>query len=222
MVARFTLWVWLVLAAGLAACQMVAEDGRDIGASRFWNGFGPVLPHEDFPADCSLCHTGEGWHDLTEDFEFDHAAETGTALDGAHAEAACLLCHNDRGPVAAFQAQGCVGCHGDPHEGALGGSCTACHTEVSWLDALVGKGSLELDRRHRQAGFPLVGSHAFAACDRCHTGADQGLYQPTPRACEGCHGGDLAQAVNPNHVGLGWTTRCDRCHQPFTWQEAEL
>lgn len=222
MIMKVALWAWIALTIFLAACQVMGEDGRDIAASRFWNGFGPVLAHEDFPADCSLCHTGSGWHELVEEFDFDHGEETGVELPGAHADAACILCHNDRGPAAAFAAQGCTGCHSDPHQGGLGGSCTECHSEVSWLDALSGSGSIELDRRHRQAGFPLVGAHTWAACDRCHAGADQGIFQPTPRACAACHGSDLAQAVNPNHVGLGWTERCDSCHQPFTWQEAQL
>ena len=31
------------------------------------------------------------------------------ALRGAHAQAGCLLCHNDRGPVQQFAARGCGG-----------------------------------------------------------------------------------------------------------------
>lgn len=213
--------LWLAVAAVFAGCQVIAGSGQDVTESRFWNGFGPVLPHEDFPADCGLCHVGSDWHRLKEDFEFDHGAKTGVDLYGAHEEAACLLCHNDRGPVSVFQEQGCSGCHGDEHEGALGGNCTSCHSEVVWSDALVGKGAAEFDRKHRQLGFPLIGSHAFASCNACHQGSDMGLYTATPRACEGCHGDDLAGAQNPNHIGLGWINRCDQCHQPFTWQAAE-
>ena len=33
---------------------------------------------------------------------------------------------------------------------------------------------------------------------------------------------DLARAVNPNHAGLGWVDRCDRCHLPRTWNQAEI
>jgi len=219
---RSLLHLWLAAAITITGCALVAGDGAELPSARFWSGFGPVLQHDAFPGDCSLCHVGNDWHQLTEDFAFDHGAETGVELEGAHATAACLLCHNDRGPVAAFASQGCAGCHSDPHGGALGGACAECHTETAWLDALLGVGAIGLERRHRQLGFALVGAHTFAACDRCHAGADRGLFAPTPRACEGCHGGDLARALNPNHVGLGWTTRCDRCHQPFTWTEAEL
>jgi hypothetical protein len=31
-----------------------------------------------------------------------------------------------------------------------------------------------------------------------------------------------ARAVNPNHIGLGWVDRCDRCHLPRTWNHAEI
>ena len=74
---------------------------------------GPVIPHDSFPADCALCHRGSDWHTLKDDFVFDHAKQTGVALHGAHVDAACLLCHNDRGPVSHYAAQGCAGCHAD-------------------------------------------------------------------------------------------------------------
>lgn len=219
---RVVLGLWFVGALWATGCSLVPEDGREVAAARFWSGFGPVLPHEGFPADCGLCHVGADWHTLVEDFEFDHALETGTALRGAHADAACLLCHNDRGPVRVFQDQGCAGCHADPHQGVLSASCTDCHSEVQWLDARVGRGLAELERQHRALGFPLTGAHAFASCTACHAGADAALFAPTSRTCVGCHSSDLANATNPNHIALGWTQRCDQCHQPFTWQAAEL
>ena len=40
--------------------------------------------------------------------------------------------------------------------------------------------------------------------------------------CLSCHQNDLARAQNPNHAGLGWVDRCDRCHLPRTWQHAEI
>lgn len=216
------LWIWFGLAIWITSCAVVQRDGADVPAARFWNGFGPVLQHENFPADCGLCHQGTDWHHLVDDFAFDHALETGVELNGAHTDAACLLCHNDRGPVAVFQDQGCAGCHGDTHRGVLGANCTECHTEVAWLDALNGRGLREIESRHRQVGFPLTGSHAFASCTGCHAGADAGLFAPTPRSCVGCHTADLQQAVFPDHIALGWVERCDQCHQPFTWQQAEL
>jgi hypothetical protein len=37
-----------------------------------------------------------------------------------------------------------------------------------------------------------------------------------------CHRADLARAINPPHLGLGWVDRCDRCHQPIDWSLAEI
>jgi len=181
----------------------------------WWAGAGPVLPHESFPADCSLCHLGDDWQTLTSDFRFDHEQETGVPLPGAHVRAACLRCHNDRGPVEVFSARGCAGCHEDIHQGQLGQTCESCHQQETWQPV----GQIEL---HQHTRFPLVGVHASTACRRCHPGAEVGKFVPTDTECLTCHTRDLARANNPNHVGLGWVDRCDRCHMPRTWQQFEI
>jgi hypothetical protein len=204
------------LAAGLlfvAAC--VAGSPESAKLHLWWSGLGPVLPHETFPADCSLCHVGQDWQSLTAEFSFDHQAETGVALAGAHANARCLRCHNDRGPVSVFAREGCAGCHEDVHAGQLGQDCESCHQEYTWEP----QGQLELHRRTR---FPLVGVHASTSCWRCHPGAEVGKFVPVDTECLTCHQDDLARATNPNHVGLGWVDRCDRCHLPRTWNQAEI
>jgi hypothetical protein len=181
----------------------------------WWSGLGPVLPHESFPSDCSLCHEGDDWPGVRADFAYDHEAETGVPLRGAHAQAACILCHNDRGPVAVVAQQGCGGCHEDLHRGQLGNDCARCHREDTWQPF----GQIALHARTR---FPLTGVHAATACHRCHQGADVGVFVPTDVECLTCHRTDLARATNPNHLGLGWVDRCDRCHLPRTWNQAEI
>ena len=80
--------------ASLVACgSLLPRQGWDSSK------LGPVIPHDSFPSACSLCHVGGSWTEIRDDFEFDHLAETGVPLNGAHAEATCLRCHNDRGPV---------------------------------------------------------------------------------------------------------------------------
>lgn len=173
-------------------------------------GRGPVVPHDTFPADCSLCHLGDGWHLIREEFQFDHGAETGIVLTGRHAQAECLLCHNDRGPVAQFSARGCGGCHEDPHRGELGAQCTSCHDEQSWR-------VVATIAMHDRTRFPLIGAHAAAACWRCHPGATVGNFAGAPQLCDGCHQSDLARATAPDHRAQGWIDRCDRCHRPTHW-----
>jgi hypothetical protein len=195
------------------ACVTRGPEG--VRAHLWWAGLGPVLPHDTFPADCALCHVGDDWQSMKDDFEFDHAAETGVPLLGAHARATCLYCHNDRGPVAAFAREGCAGCHEDIHLGELGSDCVRCHHERTWEP----QGQVEL---HRQTRFPLVGVHASTACHRCHPGAEVGDFVPANPECVTCHASDLARTQVPDHFGLGWTDRCDRCHLPRTWQHAEI
>jgi len=179
----------------------------------WWAGLGPVLPHDDFPADCNLCHVGREWNTLVDDFQFDHAAETGVPLEGAHQRASCIRCHNDRGQVATFQAQGCAGCHEDIHLGTLGATCTDCHQQETWQ--AVGQIA-----QHNRTRFPLIGAHATAACIRCHEGADVGRFTPTSAECVTCHSYRLFQTTN--HVGLGWVDRCDRCHIPTEWRQGVI
>ena len=99
----------------IVACTVATPGKAEL--HRWWGGFGMVVPHESFPADCSLCHVGSSWNKLVPNFRFDHGARTGVALGGVHNEAMCLRCHNDRGPVSTYNAKGCVGCHQDVHFG---------------------------------------------------------------------------------------------------------
>ncbi|MCP3915595.1 MAG: hypothetical protein GY711_08580 [bacterium] len=209
----------LPLALGLF-CLFVACVTKQGGIEPFekhlwWEARGPVIPHESFPADCKLCHVGETWNSLVEGFEFDHHAETGVALNGSHADAKCLRCHNDRGPVDVFAVQGCAGCHEDLHVGTLGANCEECHAEQTWRPF----GQIE---QHNQTRFPLTGVHAATSCRRCHPGAEVGRFLPQDIECLTCHQDDLARTNNPNHAALGWINDCDRCHMPTNWNQAEL
>jgi hypothetical protein len=190
-------------------------QGHDSAAQKlWWSGYGPVLPHDKFPGDCGLCHVGNDWQHVSDEFEFDHEGTTGFKLEGAHARATCLRCHNDRGPVAIFQARGCAGCHEDIHVGQLGADCLACHTQQTWQP-------FGQYQKHNQTRFPLIGVHASTACHRCHPGAEIGRFVPTDTECVTCHQSDLLRATNPPHIALGYVDRCDRCHLPRTWEQAE-
>jgi hypothetical protein len=202
------LGVVLLALCGAWACASIGRGGVEV--QEWWTRRGPVVPHDSFPADCSLCHEGEGWQTIRADFEYDHEAETGVALQGAHERAECLRCHNDRGPAGIFAARGCVGCHGDVHQGKLGANCADCHGEDDWRP----KEAIAL---HDRSGFPLVGSHAATPCWRCHVGASEGLFTGTDSACASCHQDDLARAQSPDHAAQGWVSGCDRCHISTTW-----
>lgn len=197
----------------IAAC--VAPGPGSGRLHRWWSGLGPVLPHESFPGDCTICHVGASWNQLVVNFRFDHEKQTGVRLDGAHARAKCLRCHNDRGPVASFHAKGCAGCHQDRHAGQLGTDCSSCHQESSWRPV----GQLAMHNRTR---FPLSGAHASVSCQRCHPGGWVGDFTPTDSDCVTCHQLELARTTNPPHLGLGWTDSCQRCHIPTRWKHGVI
>jgi hypothetical protein len=200
---------WLLLWALVTACvNLVPQQG--------WNpAAGPVVPHDSFPADCSLCHQGSDWHTLRPDFQYDHEARTGVALLGAHRTAGCLLCHNDRGPVQQFAARGCAGCHADPHLSRLGANCQDCHDQDTWYprEAIV---------QHDRTRFPLVGAHAAAACFRCHPGAQVGNFAGAFVDCVQCHRDDYTRTAAPNHAAVGFATSCEQCHLPTGWSSARF
>jgi hypothetical protein len=209
-VGRFVL---LAMALAIVACTVTAPGRGEL--HRWWAGFGLVVPHESFPGDCKLCHAGSSWNELVTDFVFDHGARTGVALNGAHTEAACLRCHNDRGPVATFQAQGCAGCHPDVHYGELSLDCARCHDESKWFVPTA-------RAAHLHTRLPLTGAHLQVACHRCHAGASVQNFRPTDPDCSSCHYDEAARTTNPPHLGLGWVDRCDRCHMPVGWRPATV
>jgi hypothetical protein len=194
----------------LACIMNVAPS---VGVQHWWEERGPVVPHDSFPLDCRECHVEGSWHEIREDFTFDHLARTGVALEGAHAQAECLRCHNDRGPVQVFSARGCAGCHEDRHEGRLGKTCESCHTEADWSVR-------ETITKHARTRFPLVGAHAAAACWRCHPAAQVDIFDRASPECITCHADDLARAQVPDHVGQGWVDDCQECHIPTEWSGA--
>jgi len=209
-------WIALGAMALLTVLSCVMQGSQPDGVQLWWKARGPVVPHDSFPSDCSLCHEGTSWNSIRSDFQFDHEKETGYKLEGAHAAAECLRCHNDRGPVSMFSSRGCGGCHEDPHRTQLGADCSSCHEQENWKPN-------EILAMHSRTRFPLIGAHAVAACTRCHPGADSGNFGHTDTRCEACHQADLQRTTLPNNSGVpdhlvqGWTSDCQRCHVSVAW-----
>ena len=206
---RTTIIGFAIAGVFLAGCRLFVPQE---GWSQKW---GPLVPHTSFPGDCGICHVPERWDQLHDDFSFDHEKETGYRLEGAHAAAACLRCHNDRGPVEAYVARGCAGCHVDPHAASMGMDCMRCHSQDNWRP-------VGLIAEHAQTRFPLMGVHAITQCESCHTGAAAGEFQGASTQCAICHQEDLALAVSPDHISSGWTTDCQECHAPASWAGARI
>jgi hypothetical protein len=179
----------------------------------WWEERGPVVPHDGFPADCTLCHEGDDWQTIRGDFAFDHGAETGVPLAGAHARAECLRCHNDRGPVEHFARRGCAGCHEDVHRAQMGQDCAVCHQENDWRP----EGPIAL---HAATRLPLAGAHAALQCWACHTGASVGNFKNTDPQCASCHLDDYQATTDPDHEAESYPLSCEDCHGFVAFEQA--
>lgn len=206
----------LILGSAMASCLLRASPGDQKTKPQEWReSRGPVVPHDSFPRDCTLCHVKGSWHEIRSDFVFDHAKETGTPLNGAHAAGQCLRCHNDRGPVSTFSKRGCTGCHEDIHRGRLGAKCTTCHAETDWNPTGV-------YAVHALTRFPLTGVHVGVTCSRCHPSAEAGQFLGADPRCEACHQKDALAAKAFDHVSQGALANCQSCHGPTTWSNAHF
>jgi hypothetical protein len=148
--------------------------------------------------DCGKCHGSVGWRTA----KFDHARETGFALQGAHGDLECAACHVT-GNFKDKLAKDCNGCHRsqDVHSGRFGRDCASCHGEVRWKPD--GYDHAKLTQ------FSLLGAHARLDCHGCHT-ADTAT-QKLATDCAGCH-----RAQDPHGGKLG--SACDQCHGNESWR----
>jgi hypothetical protein len=165
--------------------------------------------------DCSACHADASWqlgqHAGTSGFDHDR---TGFALRGAHQQARCAGCHEDR----AKPPTSCDGCHRGPHQGRHTEPCAECHRATAWSDRAV----LE---QHRRTRMPLTGRHALVDCADCHKRQAERVYSDTPSDCYACHrAGYHDPNVRPIHDGSAGTAPLDRncalCHLTTGWSPA--
>jgi hypothetical protein len=149
-------------------------------------------------AKCNDCHNTRGWKNS----KFDHAKETGYALEGVHDRIACNDCHRS-GNLKDKLPRECSGCHQgqDSHAGRLGRECGKCHGSEQWKPA-------SFDHS-RDTHWPLHGRHEKVACHTCHTA--NVATQKLPTDCAGCH---RASDVHGGRLGSG----CDQCHSPEGWR----
>ena len=165
-----------------------------------------------FPTDCASCHDEVTWDRA----DFDHLAQSGFALNGAHAEALCVSCHVDNQTTGLPQT--CIGCHEtdfntapDPDHVAAGFSteCLDCHTETAWAPS-------SFD--HNLTDFPLTGAHIPLDCASCH---DDG-FTGTATDCYSCHRQDYETTDDPDHVGSQFPTECEVCHNTSDWDDTDF
>ncbi|MDO9152682.1 MAG: cytochrome c3 family protein [Paludibacter sp.] len=164
----------------------------------------PKSPHGvKFKIDCTTCHTTEGWNKMNEK-GFNHN-KTKFPLAGQHKMVGCKKCH----PSLQFNdaKTECSSCHADIHQGTVGRDCGRCHNSHSWIIP-----NANVKQIHRQQGFVLLGAHATADCNRCHTSASKLRFDNMRTDCYACHQFNYQSAKRPNHKTVGFGTDCERCH----------
>jgi hypothetical protein len=167
------------------------------------------MPHEDINFECEACHSMKGWSGV----RFDHADSVGFVLEGRHVDAECRGCHTLK-DFSIVNRQ-CVSCHKDIHEGKLGPDCLKCHTTDEFT-------IFNIEDIHAETNFPLMGRHALADCQSCHTGLPRGDLSFRSTRCVECHQQQYLEVPSPNHVSAAFSTECDQCHQMNSWRPALL
>lgn len=151
-----------------------------------------------FGKKCEDCHTAKGWAEL----KFDHDKNTDWPLKGKHKKVACVDCHpgdlyKDDAP------KDCYGCHrqDDVHNGQEGKKCNKCHSEDGWIKSV--------DFDHDLTKFPLLGAHATATCEECHSTTN---FKDTKGTCATCHEKDDFHKKKQGPY-------CGRCHNSVDWKK---
>jgi hypothetical protein len=224
---------------GLASCAKCHEAGRKSTVERCLSCHKPVAQRiakktgvHRAVTECASCHAEHRGADVdlrrVDEQTFDHAAETGFALDGRHAELArkCSACHTTRSFLEVRTT--CSPCHADTHKRRLGDDCIRCHsTRTPFKDT----------RRvfdHNRTPFVLTGAHRTVDCQKCHAGGEfrevrfdmcSACHQPPHRrtlgpACTTCHNTDAWATRTVDHGKTGFTlvgahaqVACVKCHQ---------
>ncbi|MFO1031614.1 MAG: cytochrome c3 family protein [Planctomycetota bacterium] len=157
---------------------------------------GARMPAEiDGRTSCERCHDTASFRALPHGF--DHAAFTGHALTGKHAELSCSACHAPLAtPTTTGRTSGrargreCADCHADPHQGQFlrqgRVDCARCHKNTASFATLTFRHNLD-------SRFPLGDQHAKVPCANCHKpetigGVKAVRYVPLPTECVNCHG----------------------------------
>jgi hypothetical protein len=185
----------IVLAMGLSPDTVEAQKVRE-------------SPHKKLTLACDACHVATSFNDI----RFDHTA-TGFALEGQHAVAKCLSCHNIEDFSRVDRA--CASCHQDVHSGRSGATCEHCHTAGGWR-------VFDAEEIHADTNFPVMGRHLVLDCESCHPGMPETDFRNTSSDCYTCHRADYEGVASPDHKGSGFSTDCRECHQLLAWTPAVM
>ena len=176
------------------------EIASDLTSTMGFHGLSDTVRETE----CAVCHTDHEGRDADvlglDPDNFDHDV-TDFPLLGSHGEVICEDCHASDELFHAASTE-CFSCHveEDQHMGNLGESCSDCHSETAWTDAVFD---------HDTTDFLLTGSHVGVTCADCHVNEQ---YVDTPNQCVDCH------LEDDNHMGTNGED-CQSCHATTEWSE---
>lgn len=142
--------------------------------------------HADFEQECTQCH------------------DRG---DRSRNSQLCLACHKD----IAADSRTRRGYHGRMPN-AERAQCNACHSEHQGRKADIVKFSAA-SFDHKLTDFPLVGSHASAACGSCHVTGKP--FREASSECAACH---KDRDAHQGQLGRN----CGSCHNATAWTDTKF
>lgn len=185
--------------------------------------------------ECHSDHKGRAYDSISVDeATFDHAKQTGYALDGKHKDIKCSECHKETqkrtsvmaGKIRYFGAQStCVSCHKKDDIHYFKGEwakkdCVQCHSLKDW------KEDIKFDHK-KDTHYELVGKHFQLSCAECHTPRNEKkqvvkiIYkwpQLKTSQCLSCHKDHHKNTLSTKFRG----GNCITCHSQEEWKIAEF
>lgn len=180
-------------------------------------------------AGCTDCHDED--HFRPAQFSVARHAET-YPLRGGHKGVPCVQCHTSEGAATVRQfvatPRQCKACHENPHGSQFEtelreDDCVVCHSDEGETFRI------QPYDHERQAGYPLTGAHAQAACVDCHREQPFGdpngpetmvrVFRGTSAACAACH--EDAHRGQFEDRDLDGHVDCERCHGSTTQWSAD-
>jgi hypothetical protein len=187
-------WTYLLILASAGVLSLAMDNGER-------------SPHgDDFEISCSKCHSPTGWHFDRSIYSYNHNEVF--ELSGSHNHLDCRQCHQTL--LFKDAPNQCFQCHTDVHQQTVGMSCDRCHGTTTWLVS-------NLTEIHQNSRFPLLGAHAKADCQQCHTQANSLAFEPLSTDCFACHQADYHATTQPAHQSAGFSTECADCHTVFSY-----
>jgi hypothetical protein len=162
---------------------------------------------QNYPVDCTICHTQNNWLESI----FNHST-TSFPLTGAHTSVLCSKCHTTGFKGTPTQ---CYSCHASKYNATINPNhstakfpttCESCHKTSAWTPATY---------NHDTQYFPIYsGKHkgAWTLCSECHNVATN----YAAFSCILCHEHSNKTSVDGDHKGIKnysyVSSACYNCH----------